>query len=314
MKIAVICNSDSLAFPAISSLISQGWLAGAGILARSSNVLLSPLLGMAIPKQNIAQFTKEAWQSEMQNWLQTIAPDMVWVFGFPWLIPSSILAIPEGGFLNFHFGNLPRYKGADPIFWQLKNGEEKAALVVHRMTPVIDDGPILMMEELRTIKGENYGLFCQRLGFMAAGLVQPLVDNYLNKSFRELDKPGGGEAACFKKPGYKTLKINWDEQSADEIEYLVNASNPKYDGASTYLRNAEIRILETSPAEIQLENNFRPDPGTIVYADAVYGLIVACRGSRFLKINVVHTQEGYFSGSKLFSMGVQAGEKFINLN
>jgi methionyl-tRNA formyltransferase len=313
MKVAVICNSDSLAFPAISALINQGWLAGVGILARSSNKLLTPLLGMGIPKDNITLLTGDAWEQETQTWLQSSRPDMVWVFGFPWLITPSLLAIPEGGFLNFHFGNLPRYKGADPIFWQLKNGEEKATLVVHRMTAAIDEGPILMTRDLEILKGENYGLFCQRLGYMAAELVQPLADSYLNKSFRELDQPDG-ENVHFKKPGSKTLKINWEEQSADEIESLVNASNPKYDGASTYLRNAEIRILETSPAEIQLEQNFRPDPGTIVYADSIYGLIVACRGSRFLKINVVHTQEGYFSGSKLFSMGVQAGEKFINLN
>ena len=314
MKIAVICNSDSLAFPAISTLGGNGWLAGVGILARSSNRLYPPLLGMGIPQENLALLTKEKWEPEMQAWLQTITPDMVWVFGFPWRIPSLLLAMPEGGFLNFHFGNLPRYKGADPIFWQLKNGEEKAMLVVHRMTAAVDEGPILMTQELKTIKGENYGLFCQRLGYMASELVRPLVDNYQNKSLLELDQPGTEDASYFKKPGLKALKIDWEKQSADEIEYLVNASNPKYDGASTYLRNAEIRILEASPAELQVENNFRADPGTIVYADSVYGLIVACRESRFLKINVVHTQEGYFSGSKLFSMGVQAGEKFINLN
>ncbi len=313
MKVVVICNSDSLAFPAINSLIKHGWLAGVGILARSSKKLLGPLLNAGIQQENIILLTKENWECDMQTWLQGTNPDMVWVFGFPWLIPPSILALPAGGFLNFHFGNLPRYKGADPIFWQLKNGEETAILVVHRMTSMIDDGPILMSQELNTIRGENYGLFCQRLGLMASGLVQSLVDNYLNKSFMEVEQPGG-QVAYFKKPGPKTLEINWEEQSADEIECLVNASNPKYDGASTYLRNAEIRILETSPAEITLENNLRPDPGTIVYADSLYGLIVACRESRFLKINVVHTQEGYFSGGKLFSMGVQAGEKFINLN
>jgi len=314
MKIAVICNSDSLAFPAIASLAGDGLLAGVGILARSSGRLFAPLLGMGVPKENIIQLPNETWELEMQTWFQQIDPDMVWVFGFPWRIPSNLLAMPGGGFLNFHFGTLPAYKGADPIFWQLKNGEEKATLVVHRMTATIDEGPIVMTQELETIRGENYGLFCQRLGFIAAGLVQLLVDNYRNGVLPELDQPNGGDASFFKKPGATTLKINWEEQSADEIEYLVNASNPKYDGASTYLRNAEIRILETSPAEIKLENNFRADPGTIVYADAVYGLIVACRESRFLKINVVHTQEGYFSGSKLFSMGIRAGEKFINLN
>src|SRR3569833_2358902 len=104
MKIAVICNSDSLAFPAISTLASNGWLAGVGILARSSNMLYPPLLGMGIPRENLALLTKEKWETEMQAWLQTITPDMVWVFGFLWCFFSFFLVLFVGGFLFFLFG------------------------------------------------------------------------------------------------------------------------------------------------------------------------------------------------------------------
>jgi methionyl-tRNA formyltransferase len=313
MKVAVVCNSDSLAFPAIGSLISRNLLAGAVILSRNRNSLYQPLLSTGIPQQNILLLDKNNWQTDMGNWLKITNADMVWVFGFPWRIPESLLAIPKGGFLNFHFGNVPQYKGADPIFWQLRNGDQEASLVVHRMTAVIDEGPVVMKRSLQIIRGENYGLFCRRLGYLASELVDQLVSNYLENSFNEQEQQTG-VAPYFEKPGNKALTICWEEQSADEIECLINAANPKYGGASTYLGNTEIRILETSPAEIKVENDFKADPGTIVYADAVYGLIVACRQGRFLKINVVHTREGYFSGSKLFGMGIKAGEKFINLN
>lgn len=313
MKIAVICNSDSLAFPAIGCLISRGQLAGTAILARSMNALYQPLIGAGVPQANILLITKDNWQSALENWLCKISPDMVWVFGFPWRIPEAILNIPDGGFLNFHFGNVPQYKGADPIFWQLKNGEEKATLIVHKMTADIDEGPVVMQREIPIMKGENYGLFCRRSGYIAAELADMLINDYSNNRLTERKQEAGG-AQYLKKPENLALTINWEDQSAEEIECLVNAANPKYGGASTYLGSAELRILETAPADIKTENDFKAAPGTVVYADILYGLIVACRQDKFLKINIVHTADGYFSGSKLFSMGIKAGEKFTNLN
>lgn len=313
MKVAVICNSDSLAFPAIGCLINRGWLAGTAILARSMSSLYQPLIGAGVPQASILLLTKDNWQTSLGNWLGEHNADMVWVFGFPWRIPENILNMPKGGFLNFHFGNVPQYKGADPIFWQLKNGEEKTTLVVHRMTANIDEGPVVMQREMQIIKGENYGLFCRRSGYLAAELVDALVNDYSNNRLIEKKQEPGG-ALHLKKPGAKTLTISWEEQSAHEIECLVNAANPRYDGASTYLGNTEIRILEASLAEIKTDDGFKAAPGTVVYADMVYGLIVACRQEKFLKINIVHTADGYFSGSKLFGMGIKAGEKFTNLN
>src|SRR6185312_7032132 len=144
--------------------------------------------------------TKDDWQESLKNWLSELRPDMVWVFGFPWRIPEAILNTPKGGFLNFHFGNVPQYKGADPIFWQLKNGEEKATLVVHRMTADIDEGPVIMQREMQIMKGETYGLFCRRSGYLAAELVDALVNDYLNDQLIEKSQEPGG-ALYLKKPG-----------------------------------------------------------------------------------------------------------------
>jgi methionyl-tRNA formyltransferase len=309
MRTAVICNSDTLAMPAIHQLLQQNKLAGIGILHRNRHALLPQLLNVGVSKADILLLRKEGWELQLNDWLKAINADLVLVFGFPWVIPDTILTIPQHGFLNFHFGDLPKYKGADPIFWQLMNNEPNSTLTVHRMTREVDEGPIVLRHTTPLIKGENYGLLCQRLGFAAAELITPLFEAINN---RVLFEPVSGESSddFLKKPANNTLVIQWREQSAEQIECLVNASNPRYGGASTYLRNAEIRILETSPAEIKLQENYSPEPGTIVYADALYGLIVACKDNQFLKINITQFREGYFSGTKLFNMGIKPGEKF----
>lgn len=311
-KIAVICNSDSLAFPTVQALASKGLLGGVAILERSSKALLKPLQAMGLSGNQILQLNYGSWEQELKHWLTGLDADAVWVFGFPWMIPDYLLQSVHKGYLNFHFGELPKYRGADPIFWQLRNNEPYASLTVHQMTANIDGGPIVWTKQLPIIKGENYGLLCQRLGFLAVEAVNELLDN--TQYLPIVNENSLANTAWEKKPSNKELAINWREQSADEIECLINAANSKYDGATAWIKNTEVRILEGSPAEIQLPEGAKPEPGTIVYADALYGLIVACLENRFLKINILHMREGYFSGSKLFQMGIKAGEKFINLN
>lgn len=312
MKIAVICNSDSLAFPTVQALFSQGLLGGVAILERSSKILLGPLRAMGLSNHQILQLNQRAWEHELKHWLTGLDASAVWVFGFPWMIPDYLLESTRQGYLNFHFGELPKYRGADPIFWQIKNNEPYASLTVHQMTADLDAGPVVWSKRIPSMKGENYGLLCQRLGLMATEAIPELLNNISLPS--ALSKRNSAAVLFDKKPNSYDLTINWELQSADEIEQLVNAANPRYDGATACIKNNELRILEVSPAEIQLQEGFKPKPGTIVYADALYGLIVACIENRFLKINTVHMREGYFSGAKLFHMGIQSGEKFINLN
>ena len=48
-----------------------------------------------------------------------------------------------GCLLNLHNGPLPRYRGVSPINWALKNNEPSHGVTIHKITPGIDDGPIV---------------------------------------------------------------------------------------------------------------------------------------------------------------------------
>ncbi len=45
--------------------------------------------------------------------------------------------------INIHPSKLPRYRGADPIFWQLRSGETETGVTLHEVTSSIDAGAIL---------------------------------------------------------------------------------------------------------------------------------------------------------------------------
>ncbi len=76
--------------------------------------------------------------------LAGLAPDAIFVAGFPWRLPPELLALPRLGCINTHPSLLPRYRGPNPLFWQLMNDEKAGGLTIHRMDGDFDTGPILV--------------------------------------------------------------------------------------------------------------------------------------------------------------------------
>jgi len=306
----LLCCSDTLGIPAILRLKQQNVLAAIAIADKIAVQLIPLLQSVGIARDEIHILSKKNLANELKELIDVFKPDALFTLTFPWLVPDAILALLPNRCINFHFGILPKYKGADPIFWQLKNGEQTGGISIHIMTPEIDKGPVLQIEELPIFAGETYGLYSERLGGLAADAVVKVlnnVDDYKVNDPLTDDKP----PLFFKAPNQTDCTINWHAQTAAEIEQLVNATNPRYNGAATSIRQNQVYLLEVSPADVNNAQDEQYPPGTIIHADLLYGLIVACIDKQFLKINVARLQQGYFSGGKLFSLGFKVGEVFF---
>jgi methionyl-tRNA formyltransferase len=76
---------------------------------------------------------------------------------------------------------LPRYRGPDPLFWQLMNGEPETGLTIHRIEADFDTGPILAQARVPILPDDDANsiqmrflplapaLFGQALAAVAAG-------------------------------------------------------------------------------------------------------------------------------------------------
>ncbi len=306
MKIFVLCNSDTLAFPTLTKLNEMELLAGVGIVKSNSSLLKPAYDDLSIDK-GLYLLERKDWVRTLKEVLIKLEIDVVWVLTFPWKVPGALLSIPPLGFINFHFGILPKYKGIDPVFWQIKNREKNGGLTVHLMNEEIDEGPVLLQETMPIIPGETYGLHCQRLGQFTMTLATKVKDlqSHEDKNYVKLDP---SDVIFDKKPLKEDLSISWDKDTSEDIEWLVNASNPKYRGINTKVNGMEMRLIEVTP--VNMEESFDALPGEIVHADAIYGLIVRCCDDEFLRITVVEMAEGCFSGVKMFNLGIGRGHKF----
>ena len=309
MKTLILCNSDVLSAPLIHHLNSTQELLAVGFPETNAERLKNTFVSLNLEGDRMKVFNRSNFNEELQKWIKQFEPELLLTLTFPWVLPTDVLQSIKFGAYNFHFGTLPKYRGADPIFWQIKNGEEFVSLTVHQISSQKDKGPILQENKIPIIPGVNYGYLAETYAAQTINSFNEVKNRIREKA--ELKEQEVEESKFENAPSYLDLKINWELQGADEIENLVNAANPKYNGAITSINNIPIHLLEVSPADYQVDAQKDIVPGEVVYADLIYGLVVSTCDSKFLKISVALLSGGYYSGSKLFVMGFKVGNRFI---
>ena len=85
----------------------------------------------------------------LQPFLYDKSADVFLLACYPRKLPNSIVAIANRRCINIHPSKLPKYRGADPIFWQLREGESETGVTLHDVTEKLDSGDILKFEKIR---------------------------------------------------------------------------------------------------------------------------------------------------------------------
>lgn len=312
MKI-IIFTSSSLFVKTVSGLTSHCEIAGI-VIPEDFNYDLTGTIDYAeTNKIPLLRVNKTDLQNlgNLASWMSGLHASAALVMTFPFKIPEHILTIPEKGIFNVHFSKLPAYKGSAPLFWQLKNGEPQSCLTVHQMTTELDEGPVIFSQDMPLMAGENYGIAKARLTHLLTqnlGKITQAIATNQQHSSTETTKE-----SFFLSPELDDLTIKWNQQTAQEIENLVNAANPLYNGAITSMNGQQFRILEVS----LVSGEFTPGatlPGTVFHVDPHHGPMVLTTDQKLLLINIIETPEGVFSGKKICAMGLKAGDHFLNLN
>lgn len=303
MKTAILC-SHPFAFASIELVSRMGDLTGLGApLKEEFTPTLKALSDQVFVPMSVID---DDHGDSLQAWLDLVMPDVVFVMGFPYRIPKSLLAVPVKGFYNFHTGLLPVYRGIDPIFWQIRNGEPFGGITVHRMDGDFDSGPIAHTEKMEILPYETYGLHLQRLSALARDATAKMIEK-LSVGGSELPEYGYPNTKEMPRPGFEDLLIHWESESAKSIKALVQASNPSYGGAITFYKGALLRI-----AQVGIHKKRTPpgtNSGTIVSVDN--GLFVLCADGKSVSLDIVFSDAGLFTGVKfVHAFNIEEGELF----
>jgi len=80
--------------------------------------------------------------------LSRTQPDLLLVAGWPEKLGAGVRGAAKLGAVNCHPSLLPRYRGRNPLFWSILNGEREVGITLHRVTGELDAGPILLQRAL----------------------------------------------------------------------------------------------------------------------------------------------------------------------
>lgn len=311
MKIALLTNSK-LSVPAINVLAERRLLAAVGIPAgRGSAEELDHITYTAAQYQvPVQSFTAQDMTLPFSDWLNLHKPDVVFVFTFPFKIPSGALNMPPHGFLNFHFGLLPSYRGADAIFWQIKNREKFGGISVHKMTERFDRGPLYLVHKVAILPNETYGSHVLKLSVEAIQVAEKILQG-LQSGTPETTVQDETQAAYYHRPQLADVMIDWQKPAADIIA-LVNACNPWNKGAVACLNQYPIKIIAVSLAAEPAPANV--PAGTIIKADQKSGCWVSCNSQELVILDILYCNDSFITGFQFTELGISPGMSFDRLD
>jgi len=308
VKALILCNNP-IAVPGIKEFLFFGKVGAIGIPKKNKemkDILERMMADSGVP---LLLLDKNDYKEKIVQAIQQNQVTVGLMMTFPFMITPEILALPARGFINFHYGLLPQCRGPHPILWHLLNNDAEAGVTVHKVDEGIDTGPVILQEKIPIAYNDTYGTLQSQLAFLAAKQAANLLKILSYGTILPAVPQDETKARYFEMPTAANLTINWAEMSAQRIERLVNACNPWNKGAGTTINNWGIGITEVEIVGA-CETTDIP-PGRILACDKDAGLLVATMDNKKLKINIVYTNEGFFSGCRLAGFQIKAGDSFV---
>ncbi|NIM58727.1 MAG: methionyl-tRNA formyltransferase [Candidatus Aminicenantes bacterium] len=229
--------------------------------------------------------------------IKEIKPDLNVVVAYGQIIPSSIIYLPRYNSLNVHFSLLPKYRGASPVQWALLEGEDKTGITIFELDEKMDEGDILIQEEVNIFSDENAEELESRLAQKGADL--------LIRTIAQIDKlkhikQDHSQATYAPKIRKEDGKIDWTENSLS-IERKVRAFNP-WPSAFTFFKDIRLKIHKG----IKIDKQALPGsyPGQILGIKKV-GIEVICGEGSVYLIESLQPENRKRMDAYAFSLGAE---------
>ena len=298
MRIGVISNND-FCLPLLFFLIKNKaetnlYLGNSAVMDGKRNEVQQFCTNYHIPFSD--QLSKV---ESVYDWMDKSKHEVVFMIGHLDKIDVKKVK-PDLSLFNIHFGKLPQYRGASPLFWQLKKMDPTIGCCIHVLSDAMDAGPVIWEKE---ISNEDH---------FTHSYVQYLFSNLIVEGVNEiLSKPNNlpkiqneNNAHWYPKPSLKDVLIRWDTMPASEISALVRACTNWNAGAITLYQGMEAKIIDV---DYQPSPSSSSPPGTIT--EITDSIKVSCINGEELSIYYLSLNGIPFAGRQSGKFGVMIGER-----
>jgi len=298
--INVVCNS-TVAIPTLHKLFEDGRLQSIGLPENffdAGNKVFRLASQLSIPLQLL---TQNGLKGQLETWLAEYPCRLVLCITFPHKIPASLLMIPQLGFINVHFGLLPEYRGAETVFWQIKNREPFGGITVHQMDEHWDAGAIFFSRKIPIHPEETHGKHLSKLAEESAWMIPDLMKVIDSEQTMPVYAQNSGK--YYPKPVYQDVRLLWLSESSADLLATIKACNPWNKGAFTLLNGKELQIVEARRLDSfhGITSGF---PGSILISPDCTSFAICCQDERFLMPEILYSDEGFITPLALLKMGL----------
>lgn len=191
---------------------------------RGQKIHESPVKVFAVENQIPVLQPEKLRNPEFLEQIRNLEADVFVVVAFR-MMPKVLFEMPKLGTFNLHASLLPDYRGAAPINYAVINGEKKTGATTFFINEKIDEGNILLQEEIEIFAHENSGDVHDRLMEMGAKLVVKTLDGIAENSIREKPQPIMEHPKNAFKIFKEDTKINW-HQNSENIHNFIRGMAP----------------------------------------------------------------------------------------
>ncbi len=139
------------------------------IRSRGNKVEESPVAKMA-RELDIPCFKPHRINKEHDFLIET-KPDLLLTFAYGQILSEEVLSLGRLKPLNLHASLLPKYRGAAPIQYALRNGDKTTGVTLMEMVKEMDAGDIYAQEEIDILPEDNYTSLARRLSDLALSMA-----------------------------------------------------------------------------------------------------------------------------------------------
>ena len=223
---------------------------------RGQKINQSPVKVFAAEKHLLVFQPEKLRNPEFLEELRKLDADVFVVVAFR-MMPKVLFEMPKMGTFNLHASLLPDYRGAAPINYAIINEEEKSGATTFFINEKIDEGNILLQEELTILPDENAGSLHDRLMAMGAQLVVKTLDGLAENSIVEKPQPHVEHPKNAFKIFKEDTRIDWTK-NAKEIHQFILGMSP-YPAAFTTLNvGEEVKGLKIFGGRFEISEHGKP--------------------------------------------------------
>lgn len=194
--------------------------------------------------------------------------DVAVVVAYGALVPPALLTLPRHGWLNLHFSLLPAWRGAAPVQWALRHGDEVTGASVFQLEQGLDTGPVLGTMTQQVRPRDTSGDLLERLARAGAPLMLHVLQALAEGTAVAVPQPGEGISLA-PRIEVAEAQVPWGDPAL-AVDRFVRSMTPA-PGAWSLLGSDRLKIGPVLPAWLPRRAPAGPVPGAlapgVIHAD-----------------------------------------------